>query len=324
MPRPSKAIKAKQTQLSEARALSAARDSSLLNLSDSSVTLEELQTLLATSEEKVQLAEIEVAKIKLTLESEREESRRLREALKQEIAASAELAHVLILEKEHSAKLYKALRVEKRARQRGQARKKTLEDQIKLLQLSAMSQSDKLKGIQRNASKAIDTLLKMEKENSNLSKSLEQCRDAMKQTQIKVQSAGQKLKESRTFVARLQKRCVRAVAVKENAVQQAKEKIIKDRSIHTLLKKGVYTEETRNLIHLLVQAGCSREYVGKVIHAIFRTAGISVVGSVSRRTVSRIVVEGYYAAQIQLGYEMQNTNGMFCVYNFYDILIWIY
>ena len=63
------------------------------------------------------------------------------------------------------------------------------------------------------------------------------------------------------------------------------------------------------MIRLLVQAGCSREYVGQVIHAIFKTAGISVVGNVSRRTVSRIIREGYYAAQVQLGYEMQNTQG---------------
>jgi len=57
------------------------------------------------------------------------------------------------------------------------------------------------------------------------------------------------------------------------------------------MKKGVYSEQTRNLIRLLVQAGCSREYVGDVIHAIFRAAGISVIGHVSRRTVFRIVVE---------------------------------
>ena len=93
-------------------------------------------------------------------------------------------------------------------------------------------------------------------------------------------------------------------------MKKAREKVIQERSVHMLLKKGVYTEQTRNLICLLVQAGCSREYVGDVIQAIFKAARISVVGHVSRCTVSQAVVEGYYAAQIQLGYEMQNAEGM--------------
>ena len=65
------------------------------------------------------------------------------------------------------------------------------------------------------------------------------------------------------------------------------------------------------MIRLLVQAGCSRDYVGQVIHAILKTAGISVYGSVSRRTVSRVIVEGYYAAQVQLGYEMTKAKRRF-------------
>jgi hypothetical protein len=122
----------------------------------------------------------------------------------------------------------------------------------------------------------------------------------------------------------LQKQCAQAIAVREREVEKARQRIVKEKSVHTLLKKGVYTEETQNLIRLLVQAGCSQEYIGKVIHAIFRTAGISVVGDVSRHTVSRIVSEGYYAAQVQLGYEMQNTEGMYLCLNNSHVLIRIY
>ena len=56
-----------------------------------------------------------------------------------------------------------------------------------------------------------------------------------------------------------------------------------------------------------MQAGCSRPYVDLVIHEVFKTAGISVHGHVSRRTVSRVVLEGYFAAQMQLGHEMQQA-----------------
>jgi hypothetical protein len=57
----------------------------------------------------------------------------------------------------------------------------------------------------------------------------------------------------------------------------------------------------------LVKAGCSQEHVGQVITAVFKTAGISVKGDVSRRTISRVIMEGYFAAQIQLGYEMKHA-----------------
>lgn len=84
----------------------------------------------------------------------------------------------------------------------------------------------------------------------------------------------------------------------------------KEHTTHNLLSKGVYTEATRNLICLLVKAGCSRGYVGEVIQAVLKSAGITAIGNISRTTVSRIITEGYYAAQIQLAYEMQNAESM--------------
>jgi len=57
---------------------------------------------------------------------------------------------------------------------------------------------------------------------------------------------------------------------KEKAQQQA----IHEKSTHSLLHKGVYTQETHNLIHLLVKAG-SKEYISIVITAILTSAGIS-------------------------------------------------
>jgi hypothetical protein len=301
--------------VSQRQQLSVARE----NTSQSqSLTLEELQILLAASEKRAQIAEKEILSLQAELQGEKEHCRKLEEVLEKKTTRTTDLAHQLSLEKEHSRKLYHKLRVERRARQRGQAKKEVLEDQIRFLRLSDLSWSDKLKSIKSNASKAIDALLKVEKENSSLrselSKTLERCNDEVKRAQLTAHLVGQRLKESRILAARLQKRQARAGTVREKAVQKAREKAIQERSVHTLLNKGIYTEETRNLIRLLVQAGCSREYVGDVIHAIFKTAGISVIGRVSRRTVSRIVVEGYFAAQMQLGYEMQNTESMFLIF----------
>jgi hypothetical protein len=115
------------------------------------------------------------------------------------------------------------------------------------------------------------------------------------------------LKQEIQISAKLKKCHKWSVAVREWSVKWAKEQAGKEYSVHKLLHKGVYTEKTRNLIWLLVQAGCSRESVGQIIQAVFDSAGISVKGNISRRTVSRVVLEGYYAAQVQLGYEMKNA-----------------
>jgi len=42
--------------------------------------------------------------------------------------------------------------------------------------------------------------------------------------------------------------------------------------------KGTYSTESRQLARLLTKAGCSREYVGQVIQAVCRSAGINVKG----------------------------------------------
>jgi len=71
-----------------------------------------------------------------------------------------------------------------------------------------------------------------------------------------------------------------------------------------LLHKGVYTQETWKLVHILVKAGCSKEYISAVITAILKSAGIMTKGSISCWTVLHILMEGYVASQIQLGFEM--------------------
>ena len=81
-------------------------------------------------------------------------------------------------------------------------------------------------------------------------------------------------------------------------------------SVHHLTNKGVFTEETRNLVRLLFQAGCSASHINEIITAVLKTAGITMVGSISRTSIARIIREGYFAAQIQLGHEMKMAESM--------------
>ena len=108
-------------------------------------------------------------------------------------------------------------------------------------------------------------------------------------------------------VTALRKSSSQFKAVKEQAIVLVKAKLLKEKSVHHLMNKGVFTEETRNVVRLLVRAGCSRNYINEVISAVLHSAGIDTIGTVSRPSVACILRKGYFAAQIQLGYEMQNA-----------------
>jgi hypothetical protein len=132
----------------------------------------------------------------------------------------------------------------------------------------------------------------------------------------------QSLKASQSLVHKLQKKYDHAAKKQQHAVIRAREQAYKDKSVHWLLHKGVYTEETRNLIYLLVKAGCPRGYVGKVISAVLKSAGITTIGNISQHIVSHVIIEGYFAAQIQLGHEMKNAESMVVNYFLgYELMI---
>ncbi|KAF8805252.1 hypothetical protein BYT27DRAFT_7019940, partial [Phlegmacium glaucopus] len=126
----------------------------------------------------------------------------------------------------------------------------------------------------------------------------------------KLKSSQSALKGSKSEVYNLKRKCARAIAVKENAVQKARSQVLLEKSTLYLLKKGVYSEQTRNLVRILVQAGVSAKNIMGVIKAVLGIAGITTVGNISPRTIARIIREGYIAACIQLGFELDKTEAV--------------
>src|SRR6266487_2732589 len=249
-----------------------------------------------------------------TLTEEQESSKQVLQALDRQKAHSKKLLDDCNAQKERSSRLAKSLKVERRAQQRGLAQKALLQEQIMHLQLECREMSQNLKAVTQRATKIIESVLRVEQENSNLqdklSKALKQCSLEVNKAQEKLAHTGEKIKQHRRIADNLKKRFERAASLQEKRMQRARDQVKKEISTR-LLHKGVYTEQTRSLIRILVQAGCSHAHVGEVIHAVFGAAGISVHGKFSRTTVSRVILEGYYAAQIQLGYEMQNAEREF-------------
>ncbi|THV06136.1 hypothetical protein K435DRAFT_645820, partial [Dendrothele bispora CBS 962.96] len=73
---------------------------------------------------------------------------------------------------------------------------------------------------------------------------------------------------------------------------------------------GVYCKQARSLARAMTAAGCSRQKVGQLMHLMARTFGIELKFSMSRRTVSRAILEGGVAAKLQVAYEVLHTDGM--------------
>ena len=117
---------AKEKQLAQARAQILARSSTVLGQSNQSLPLE--------FEEK--LTEIDI--LKTNLNGEKQKSAQLFELWNQTKNDAAILGEMLSTEQAYSKELYSMLRVERRARQRGQKRNDTLEKWIKILKSENM------------------------------------------------------------------------------------------------------------------------------------------------------------------------------------------
>jgi hypothetical protein len=237
-------------------------------------------------------------------------------ALKKEKQKVAELEEKWKKEKGRSEGFYSELRVARHFVQCSKKKKESLQEQIDILRSAALESSKRHKDTLSSAKHAVDSLIRFEKENAGLRSDLSLCL-ACSITQAKssheLKEVKKELSKYKRQVYRLKGHCQIAALKTERAVVKAKEAVLKQRSVHKLMKKGVYTEDTRNLIRLLTKAGCSAGYIGEVIIGVLKTAGITAIGSPSRRTVSCALVEGLVASQVQLGLEMSNANCQFIV-----------
>ena len=235
--------------------------------------------------------------------------------LQDDLTASQDLVSTLRTEisslKAKNGDTYHQLRMERQRHKRTTSKQISMTSQITLLQKAdAMLSAQFSKGLRDSA----DTIAKLLKMNEQLGNELSQSHVTWSsQTEAiksKLISSDTRLKNAQKEVSKLRKTCRRATKVKEHAIETAKAKVVQQKSVYHLMNKGVFTEETRNLVRLLSQAGCSASRINEIITAVLKTAGITMAGNISRTSVSRIIREGYFAAQIQLGHEMKMAESM--------------
>ena len=187
--------------------------------------------------------------------------------------------------------------------------------QILLLKKAdAISSAQLSKGL-RDSAATITKLMKMNEQlQTELSQSVttwsSRTEALTEAAQSKLLSSDTRLKMAQKEVSKFRKAFFRATQIKEHAVETAKAKVVQKKSIHHLSHKGVFTQKTCNLVHFLSKSGCSANRINEIITAVLNAAGIAVVGSISQPSVTRIIREGYFAAQIQLGHEMKMAETM--------------
>ena len=253
------------------------------------------------------------------LEQQLADQTKVCEDLQNNLNASQDLINTLRAEilslKSKNSDTYHQLRMERQRCKRATSKHGSMTSQILLLKkANAMTSAQLSKGL-RDSATTITKLLEM---NNNLRTEFSQSfttwtsrTEALTEAaKSKLMSSDIRLKEAQKEVSKLRKGFRRATQVKERAVETAKAKVISQKSVHHLMRKGVFTEETRNLVRLLSKSGCSANHINEIIDAVLNTAGITMVGSISRTSVARIIREGYFAAQIQLGHEMKMAESM--------------
>ncbi len=206
---------------------------------------------------------------------------------------------------------YRELRLQHQTTKRKQEKANKLELQIEILKKAETEASSQfLRGAKQSETALAVLREKNEGLHSELSKCMAKWTTQLEKAHSKLDASVSDLRTLRKEAWQLRKTVVHSKETKKRAIAAVKEQISQRQSVHHLMAKGVFTEETHNVIRLLVKAGCSRNYINEVIFTILQSAGITTVGTISRTSVSRILREGYFAAQIQLGYEMKNAKSM--------------
>jgi len=193
--------------------------------------------------------------------------------------------------KSKNSDIHHQLHMERQRHKRATSKHGSMASQILLLRKAdAISSAQLSKGL-RDSADTITNLLKM---NEDLRTELSQSdttwssrMEASTETaKSKLISSDTRLKKAQKDISKLRKGFHQATQVKERAVETAKAKIIRQKSVHHLSHKGIFKEETRNLVRLLSQSGCSANRINDIISAVLNTVGITIVGSISRRSVA--------------------------------------
>ncbi|KAI0352435.1 hypothetical protein OH77DRAFT_1460105 [Trametes cingulata] len=132
-------------------------------------------------------------------------------------------------------------------------------------------------------------------------------------TQTRLLRAEQRLVSGQKQIVLLRRKVFRFPKRLAVATDRASEKafaVARAATVFCLKEDGVITDITRHMIRELVRLNVPVSSVAEVILVVAEAMGMQVDGSVHRRSVSRIVLEGLVAAKIQIAKEAGEADGI--------------
>ena len=84
-------------------------------------------------------------------------------------------------------------------------------------------------------------------------------------------------------------------------------KVADTATIWNIKEKGVITESTREMARNLVSLGVPQIRVSDVVKCVFESAGFTVTGSLTPRSVRRLMEEAYVASLLQVATEIHTA-----------------
>ncbi|KAF8800550.1 hypothetical protein BYT27DRAFT_7262712 [Phlegmacium glaucopus] len=290
--------KGARAQTANLENLQKARDANLLKdpaASASASASANFESTVIQYQQQLADMEAQITSLEVELEKSHEQCSKFSELLENAQKYIEQLRSALEVEKDCYKDLYRQLQNECRARQRASKGKAVLKETVAELVEYKQKIMKEAKELQKHSALDAQYVDVLKSDNEHLQKELssnsEHYAKELAYTCEKLKSSQSALKGSKSEVYNLKPKCARATAVKENAVQKAR-------------------SQTRNLVRILVQAGVSAKNIMGVIKAVLGIAGITTVGNISPRTVAQIIREGYIAACIQLGFELDKTEAV--------------
>ena len=268
-----------------------------------------LEESLEECRKELSVAQIELAELKATLISKEAVASRLSTWLSKEQEGTRKLSGELAVALQKLYVLQKQLHVEKQGRKRASMRKNQLTEINNSLKANGQILTNNMSNMAKEISGLLNLIQRKEIESTKLQleseKNLRFYQSELTLAREIFDTVQGKLRDEKKKVITLKKSHKQLIKQHDKSfIAQSKAKY------HHLMHKGVYAESTRKLVQFLVRAGCTRDKVGSVVHEVLSTANIQAVGKISRRSVSQIIMEGFFGTQMQLGHEMKNAKSL--------------
>ncbi|RXW14912.1 hypothetical protein EST38_g10937 [Candolleomyces aberdarensis] len=180
----------------------------------------------------------------------------------------------------------------------------------------AATGNGQLKDLKSQHNDALLDLHLLETQNQKLSKTLSKVQAsggvAQQEYKERLVLMRSKLTDSQKQASMLKKKTQRASGVLERSIARTAKKTLTQATTYHLMEKGVFKEPVRDLVCYLFKTGVPAYCMNEVIHSCCSLVGIELIGKISRTSAAHFIREGEVSAKLQIGYELSQTQGMFC------------